>query len=173
AGLNAARRVKGLDPWTPARHDAYIGVLIDDLVTRGVTEPSRMFTSRAEYRLSLREDNADYRLTEIGRNLGLVDDARWDAFNRKRDAVETELERLRTTWVNPQTLPTETATRLLGRSIEREYSLQELLRRPNLTYDALMQFERKPGDLLAGPGLNDTVAAQQVEIQIEYEGYIK
>src|SRR5690625_909210 len=173
AGLNAARQSKGLEPWTPARHEAYLGVLIDDLVTRGVTEPYRMFTSRAEYRLSLQEDNADYRLTELGRNLGLVDDERWTRFNRKRDAIETELQRLKTTWLNPQTLPSDAAKQLLGQEIEHEYSLQELLRRPNLSYTDLMSFEMEPGKPLVGPGLDDDVAAQQVEIRIKYEGYIK
>src|SRR5690606_20970866 len=104
AGLNAARQAKGLEPWSPGRSEAYLGVLVDDLITRGVTEPYRMFTSRAEYRLSLREDNADLRLTELGRQMGLVDDARWDAFNRKRDAIEAEVQRLKSTWVNPKVL---------------------------------------------------------------------
>ena len=130
AGINAGLHVQGKEAWCPRRDQAYLGVLVDDLVTRGVSEPYRMFTSRAEYRLSLREDNADMRLTEIGRELGVVDDVRWDAFSRKRDAVSRETERLRTTWVNPKTLPAEEATALLGKPIDHEYSLADLLRRP-------------------------------------------
>lgn len=138
AGINAGLQVQGKDAWTPRRDQAYLGVLVDDLITRGVTEPYRMFTSRAEFRLSLREDNADMRLTEVGRTLGVVDDARWDAFNRKRDAVSRETERLKSTWVNPATLPLEDAEPVLGKGIEREYSLSDLLRRPNVTYESLM-----------------------------------
>ena len=172
AGLNAARQAKGLESWTPKRNEAYLGVLVDDLITRGVTEPYRMFTSRAEYRLSLREDNADLRLTEEGRRLGLVDDARWDLFNRKRDAVANELERLKTTWINPKTLSLHTAEALLGKQIEREYSLLDLLRRPEVSYDALMALQGADGQILAGPGLTDDVAAEQVEIQVKYAGYV-
>ncbi|MGK4925336.1 tRNA uridine-5-carboxymethylaminomethyl(34) synthesis enzyme MnmG [Bordetella hinzii] len=173
AGVNAALYANGRESWVPRRDEAYLGVLVDDLVTRGVTEPYRMFTSRAEYRLSLREDNADLRLTEIGRKLGLVDDARWDAFNRKRDAVEAEVQRLQSTWVNPRLLPEEAAQALLGKAIEREYSLADLLKRPNLSYAALMQARDGQGQLLAGPGvLGDAVLAEQVEIQIKYAGYI-
>ncbi len=138
AGINAGLHAQGKPTWTPKRHEAYIGVLVDDLITRGVTEPYRMFTSRAEYRLSLREDNADMRLTEIGRELGVVDDTRWDAFNRKRDAVAREVQRLRLTWVNPRTLPAEDASRVLGQAIEREYRLADLLRRPHVSYEQLM-----------------------------------
>ncbi|MGI9152721.1 MAG: tRNA uridine-5-carboxymethylaminomethyl(34) synthesis enzyme MnmG, partial [Rubrivivax sp.] len=127
AGLNAALQVQGREPWLPGRAEAYLGVLVDDLITRGVTEPYRMFTSRAEYRLQLREDNADLRLTEAGRHLGLVDDQRWDAFNRKRDAVSRETQRLRGAWVNPRSLPAEEAQRVLGTAIEREYNLADLL----------------------------------------------
>jgi len=131
-----------------------------------------MFTSRAEYRLSLREDNADLRLTEQGRRLGLVDDARWDAFNRKRDAVAAEVERLRSTWVNPRILPAQAAEPLLGKEIEREYSLSDLLRRPNVSYRSLMQARNAEGGLLAGPGLPEGELAEQVEIQVKYAGYI-
>jgi len=138
AGINAGLQVQGKDAWTPRRDQAYLGVLVDDLITRGVTEPYRMFTSRAEFRLSLREDNADMRLTEAGRAIGVVDDVRWDAFNRKRDAVSRETERLKSTWVNPAILPLEDAEPVLGKGIEREYSLADLLRRPNVTYEALM-----------------------------------
>lgn len=173
AGVNAALFSQDREQWTPRRDEAYLGVLVDDLVTRGVTEPYRMFTSRAEYRLSLREDNADLRLTEIGRRLGIVDDARWDAFNRKRDAVAAEVERLKSSWVNPRVLPAEVAEPLLGKAIEREYSLADLLKRPNVSYEALMAARNADGSLLAGPGVvQDDVLAEQVEIQVKYAGYI-
>ncbi|ARP92367.1 tRNA uridine-5-carboxymethylaminomethyl(34) synthesis enzyme MnmG [Bordetella genomosp. 9] len=172
AGANAALAALEREPWTPRRDEAYLGVLVDDLITRGVTEPYRMFTSRAEYRLSLREDNADMRLTETGRRLGLVDDARWEAFERKRETVEKEVQRLRSTWVTPRNLPQETAQTLLGQAIEREYSLADLLKRPNVTYDALMQVALPDGTPVAGPGVADRDAAQQVEIQVKYAGYI-
>ena len=172
AGLNAALQVQGRDPWLPRRDQAYMGVLVDDLITRGVSEPYRMFTSRAEYRLSLREDNADMRLTEKGRELGLVDDARWDAFNRKRDAVSREIERLKSTWVNPRTFPAELAEPLLGKSIEREYSMADLLKRPDVSYAALMQVTNANGELVAGPGLEAGALTEQVEIQVKYAGYI-
>ncbi|MBO9354290.1 tRNA uridine-5-carboxymethylaminomethyl(34) synthesis enzyme MnmG [Bordetella petrii] len=173
AGANAALQALDRDTWTPRRDEAYLGVLVDDLVTRGVTEPYRMFTSRAEYRLSLREDNADLRLTEIGRKLGLVDDARWDAFSRKRDAVAAEVERLKSTWVNPRSFPAEAAEPLLGKAIEREYSLSDLLKRPSVSYAALMQARNTDGGLLAGPGVTgDDILAEQVEIQVKYAGYI-
>jgi len=176
AGVNAARRAQDLAEWTPRRDQAYLGVLVDDLVTRGVSEPYRMFTSRAEYRLSLREDNADLRLTDIGRNLGLVDDARWAAFNRKRDAVAAEVERLKSTWVNPRLFPAEAATALLGKPIEREYTLADLLARPEVRYADLMAARDGAGALLAGPGLlagsNPGEVAEQVEIQLKYAGYI-
>jgi tRNA uridine 5-carboxymethylaminomethyl modification enzyme len=173
AGVNAALFSLEREQWTPRRDEAYLGVLVDDLVTRGVTEPYRMFTSRAEYRLSLREDNADLRLTEIGRRRGIVDDARWDAFNRKRDAVSAEVERLKSSWVNPRILPAEVAEPLLGKAIEREYSLSDLLKRPNVSYEALMAARNADGSLLAGPGvMEDEVLAEQVEIQVKYAGYI-
>ena len=166
AGVNAALQVKGKDAWCPRRDEAYIGVLVDDLVARGVTEPYRMFTSRAEYRLMLREDNADLRLTELGYQLGLVDEVRWQAFARKRDAIALELERLKSTWVNPKTLQLADSERILGKGIEREYSLADLLRRPEVSYQDLMTL---PG---LTPGVNDTTVAQQVEIQTKYQGYI-
>ncbi|MGQ0509885.1 MAG: tRNA uridine-5-carboxymethylaminomethyl(34) synthesis enzyme MnmG [Betaproteobacteria bacterium] len=166
AGLNAALQANGREPWCPGREEAYMGVLISDLVTRGVSEPYRMFTSRAEYRLMLREDNADLRLTEMGRKMGLVDDMRWDAFNRKRDAIARERERLRSTWVNPRTLPPEVAERLLGQAIEHEYSLESLLRRPNVSYHTLNELAA------SSKGVVDQVVAEQVEIQTKYEGYI-
>jgi tRNA uridine 5-carboxymethylaminomethyl modification enzyme len=166
AGLNAGLRALGRDSWCPRRDEAYLGVLVDDLITRGVSEPYRMFTSRAEYRLMLREDNADLRLTEIGRKLGLVDDARWDAFSRKRDAIDLETERLRSTWVNPRSVSTEIAERVLGQPIEREYTLHELLRRPNVSYRSLSLIPA------AGKAILDDVVAEQVEIQAKYQGYI-
>ncbi|GGX24416.1 tRNA uridine 5-carboxymethylaminomethyl modification enzyme MnmG [Pigmentiphaga litoralis] len=172
AGINASLQARGKEAWTPRRDQAYLGVLADDLITRGVTEPYRMFTSRAEYRLSLREDNADARLTEVGRELGLVDDARWDAFNRKRDAVASEVERLKSTWVNPRSFQADAATQLLGKPIEREYSLFDLLKRPDVSYDNLMKAENGDAGLLAGPGVRDPIVADQVEVQVKYAGYI-
>ena len=167
AGINASLLVKERAPWCPRRNEAYLGVLVDDLITRGVSEPYRMFTSRAEYRLSLREDNADLRLTDIGRELGVVDDTRWEVFCRKRDAIAREQERLKSTWLNPRLLLQEDAERVLGQAIEREYSLLDLLRRPDVDYAALMTL---PG---AGPAIGDVQAAEQVEIQAKYHGYIE
>ncbi len=166
AGLNAALLAHGHEAWCPRRDEAYLGVLVDDLITRGVSEPYRMFTSRAEYRLMLREDNADLRLTETGRRLGIVNDARWDAFNRKRDAIATEQERLKSVWVNPRTLAREDAERVLGKGIEREYTLSDLLRRPDVSYAALMSLPN------AGPGVVDAEIAEQIEVQAKYSGYI-
>ncbi|CAG2138693.1 tRNA uridine-5-carboxymethylaminomethyl(34) synthesis enzyme MnmG [Cupriavidus numazuensis] len=175
AGINAGCYVRERDAWTPRRDQAYLGVLVDDLITRGVTEPYRMFTSRAEFRLSLREDNADMRLTEIGRELGVVDDVRWDAFNRKRDAVSRETERLKSTWVNPTILPAEDAVPLLGKPIEREYSLADLLRRPEVGYDDLMALQggrhAPEAPLDADPRLMDQIR-EQIEIGVKYHGYI-
>jgi tRNA uridine 5-carboxymethylaminomethyl modification enzyme len=197
AGVNAALQARSMgfgdavksaagtvtysaDMWLPGRDEAYLGVLVDDLITKGVTEPYRMFTSRAEYRLQLREDNADARLTEQGRALGLVDDARWEAFNRKRDAVSRETERLKTTWVNPASLLPAEAERVLGKAIEHEYNLADLLRRPGVTYDTLMGMhtihrDGTPTQGLAAPEVSRETApevVEQVEIAIKYAGYI-
>ncbi len=166
AGLNAARLAKDEESWWPLRNEAYLGVMVDDLTTRGVQEPYRMFTSRAEYRLSLREDNADQRLTDIGRRLGLVEDVQWRRFELKREAMARESERLKSTWVNPNNLLEIDARRVLGKTIEREYSLFDLLRRPEVTYASLISL---PG---AGPGLLDEETAEQVEIEAKYAGYV-
>ncbi|HEU0204803.1 MAG TPA: tRNA uridine-5-carboxymethylaminomethyl(34) synthesis enzyme MnmG [Burkholderiaceae bacterium] len=172
AGINATLQVQGREPWCPRRDQAYLGVLVDDLVTRGVSEPYRMFTSRAEYRLNLREDNADLRLTEIGRRLGCVDDVRWSAFARKRDAVAAEIERLRSTWVNPRILGEQEAARVLGKSIEREYTLSDLLRRPGVDYQTLVTLMAADGSPLGGRAVEAPAVAEQVEITIKYAGYI-
>ncbi len=167
AGLNAGLQAQGKPGWYPRRDEAYLGVLVDDLITRGVSEPYRMFTSRAEYRLMLREDNADLRLTEIGRKLGLVDDARWDAFSRKRDAITRETERLKSTWVNPRSVPPELANQALGQPLEREYTLYDLLRRPNVSYRSLSIIQPTVKDIV------DSLVSNQVEIQAKYQGYIE
>jgi tRNA uridine 5-carboxymethylaminomethyl modification enzyme len=172
AGLNAALKVHSRDAWVAGRDQAYLGVLVDDLITRGVSEPYRMFTSRAEYRLSLREDNADARLTEAGRKLGCVDDARWAAYARKRDQVEREIERLRSTWVNPRILSEPDSVRLFGKPLEREYALADLLRRPSVRYNELTRLKRADGAELGGPAVCDLAVADQVEIAIKYSGYI-
>jgi len=166
AGINAGLHVQGRESWWPRRDEAYLGVMVDDLVTRGVSEPYRMFTSRAEYRLSLREDNADLRLTEAGRRLGVVDDLRWQRFERKQEAIAREAERLKSIWVNPARLPEAEARRVLGQPIEREHSLFDLLRRPEVGYEALMTL---PG---AGIGVDDAEVREQLEIQAKYSGYV-
>ena len=166
AGINAGRFAVGEEGWCPGRDQAYLGVLVDDLVTRGVTEPYRMFTSRAEYRLQLREDNADLRLTEAGRALGVVGDQRWDAFCRHRDAVDRELERIKSCWVNPKVVGQAEAERVLGQPLERESALVELLRRPGVSYGKLLTL---PG---AGTAVADARVAEQVEIATKYAGYI-
>jgi tRNA uridine 5-carboxymethylaminomethyl modification enzyme len=170
AGANAALYAQEKDSWCPSRNQAYLGVLVDDLITRGVTEPYRMFTSRAEYRLLLREDNADIRLTEAGRKIGLVDDARWEAFSRKQEAVLQEQERLKSTWVRPATLPKEDAIRVLGKPIEHEYSLFELLRRPELSYEALLSLPTSEAAVKYEDIAEEV--RQQVDIAAKYQGYI-
>jgi len=167
AGINASLLADEREGWCPRRDQAYVGVLVDDLITRGVSEPYRMFTSRAEYRLQLREDNADLRLTEIGRSIGVVDDARWAAFCRKRDAVAAEIERLKSTWVNPRIVDAATAERVLGQGLDRDYALVELLRRPGVGYASLMSL---PG---AGAAVADAEVAAQVEVTTKYAGYIE
>jgi tRNA uridine 5-carboxymethylaminomethyl modification enzyme len=166
AGVNATLHARGMDAWCPRRDEAYLGVLVDDLVTRGISEPYRMFTSRAEYRLMLREDNADLRLTEIGRGLGLVDDQRWDAYARKRDAIAREHERLRSTRIGPQDVGAQESVRVLGKQLECECSLYDLLKRGGVTHASLASLSGAGGQDL------DPAVAQQVEIQTKYEGYI-
>lgn len=169
AGTNAALHATGDESWCPGREQAYLGVLVDDLITNGVSEPYRMFTSRAEYRLMLREDNADMRLTEAGRKIGLVDDVRWEAFARKQDAIQREQERLKRTFVQPATLSAEDAMRVLGKPIDHEYSLFELLRRPEVSHEALLSL---PGGQAGYAGEINPQVRQQVEIAAKYQGYI-
>ncbi|PKO46644.1 MAG: tRNA uridine-5-carboxymethylaminomethyl(34) synthesis enzyme MnmG [Betaproteobacteria bacterium HGW-Betaproteobacteria-22] len=166
AGANAALYVQEKEAWCPARDEAYLGVLVDDLITRGVSEPYRMFTSRAEYRLQLREDNADMRLTETGRKLGLVDDVRWEAFSRKKEAILREQERLKKTFVQPASLSADCMQALFGKPLEHEYSLFELLRRPEVSYDALLTLRAD------GLGELNPAVREQVEIAAKYQGYI-
>jgi tRNA uridine 5-carboxymethylaminomethyl modification enzyme len=184
AGINAALQCRTLSgqandmggAWLPTRDQAYLGVLVDDLITKGVTEPYRMFTSRAEFRLQLREDNADMRLTEVGRQMGLVDDARWAAYCAKREAVSRETERLKSTWVNPRNLPSAESERVLGKAIEHEHNLLDLLRRPNVSYAQLMSLDggRFEAQEVSRETLGDLAAAviEQVEITAKYSGYI-
>ncbi|MFI0546030.1 MAG: tRNA uridine-5-carboxymethylaminomethyl modification enzyme MnmG/GidA [Brachymonas sp.] len=199
AGMNAALQVQEKTAWLPRRDEAYLGVLVDDLITKGVTEPYRMFTSRAEFRLQLREDNADMRLTEQGRVMGLVDDARWQHFSRKREAIAQESERLKSTWVNPKIIAPAEAERVLGKALEHEYSLGELLRRPNVGYAKLMGLQTMGGQTAAAlqpkPSTNtenkilvshETPSShlvgldggllqevlEQIEVSFKYAGYI-
>ena len=184
AGINAALQCRSLSgvgndmggSWLPSRDQAYLGVLVDDLITKGVTEPYRMFTSRAEFRLQLREDNADMRLTELGRQMGLVDDERWTSFCTKREAVSRETERLKSTWVNPKNLPEAESARVLGKSIEHEHNLFDLLRRPGVSYEGLMSLDagRFVATAVSRETLGDltTSVIEQVEIAAKYSGYI-
>ena len=175
AGINAGLAAKGKEPWLPKRSESYIGVLVDDLITRGVQEPYRMFTSRAEYRLSLREDNADMRLTSIGRDLGLVDDYRWEVFCRKQEAVSRETSRLQDIWVGPKHEAAPLVSELLGQDLSHECNLTELLRRPGVTYEAMMALGNgmwAPESLDQDLGLVAQIS-DQVEISVKYEGYIE
>ena len=189
AGINAALQCRSLgfgspalsaagsatytgDTWLPRRDEAYLGVLVDDLISKGVTEPYRMFTSRAEFRLQLREDNADVRLTEVGRQLGLVDDVRWDVFNRKRDAVSRETQRLKALWASPKNVSAAEAERVFGKALEHEYNLLELLRRPDVDYAALMSLESGKFADTEAPPSDDITVVEQIEIVAKYAGYI-
>ena len=184
AGINAALQCRSLSgagndmggAWLPSRDQAYLGVLVDDLITKGVTEPYRMFTSRAEFRLQLREDNADMRLTEVGRKMGLVDDERWTSFCTKREAVSRETERLKSTWVNPRNLPDAESARVLGKAIEHEHNLFDLLRRPGVSYESLVSLDsdRYASTTVSRETLGELSAPviEQVEIAAKYAGYI-
>ena len=167
AGANAALMAQQKDLWYPRRDEAYIGVLVDDLITLGTQEPYRMFTSRAEYRLLLREDNADQRLTEIGRSLGLVDDVRWAAFERKLESLENEIQRLKEVWIYPAHKEAQKASELMQLPLSKEHTLFDLLRRPNVTYTALSELE------LFGEGVADPSVVEQIEIDAKYAGYIE
>jgi len=166
AGMNAGLQVQDKEGWSPRRDQAYMGVLVDDLSTLGTKEPYRMFTSRAEYRLLLREDNADARLTEKGRELGLVDDVRWEAFSQKQESIELELQRLKSHWVNPTSVNADEINALLKTPMQRESTLEAMIRRPEIDYHSLMQVQG------LGPAIEDPIAAEQVEIKIKYQGYI-
>lgn len=172
AGVNAALMVQGREQWTPRRDEAYLGVLVDDLTSKGVAEPYRMFTSRAEYRLSLREDNADQRLTPIGRKLGLVDDIRWKAFSEKREAVEQEKQRLRSTWINPKIVAQAEAERVLHKGIDREYNLYDLLKRPDVSYQDLSTLSKENGERALSNPLQQNDLVSQLEIEVKYAGYV-
>lgn len=168
AGINAGLLVQGKDSWCPRRNEAYLGVLVDDLITKGVTEPYRMFTSRAEYRLQLREDNADLRLTEIGRKLGVITDAHWDEFSYKRDAVFGEIERLKKVFIHPGNINGTSAEELFGGKIEREYSLHDMLKRPEFDYNKIQQLPNFGEQVVS----DDERICEQVAIQVKYAGYI-
>ena len=168
AGINAGLLVQEREPWCPKRSEAYLGVLVDDLITKGVTEPYRMFTSRAEYRLQLREDNADLRLTEIGRKLGVVGDVQWEIYCRKKDTIFSEIERLKSVFIHPGSIDAKPAEDLLGKPLEREYSFHDILKRPEISYTDLTAFSNF-GEIVT----NDERVGEQIAIQIKYDGYIK
>jgi len=167
AGINAALAIQEQAPWWPRRDEAYLGVLVDDLITQGTQEPYRMFTSRAEHRLILREDNADLRLTATGHRLGLVSDEHWFAFEKKREAIEREVQRLKDTWIQPGAVSVEDSKRVFKTELTREYCLEDLLRRPEVTYEKLTTLAA------AGSMVADEVVADQVEVQVKYAGYIQ
>ena len=173
AGINASLYVQEKEPWVPKRSEAYMGVMVDDLITQGVQEPYRMFTSRAEYRLSLREDNADIRLTEIGYKLGCVPLEQWIDFEQKREKIAREIERMKSTWVHPSMLSSKEAERVIGKEIEREYSLADLMKRPDVDYDKLASLTSVEGKNWASEEELDEKVREQVEIQIKYAGYIE
>jgi tRNA uridine 5-carboxymethylaminomethyl modification enzyme len=168
AGINAGLYAKDQESWYPKRNESYIGVMVDDLVTKGVTEPYRMFTSRAEYRLQLREDNADLRLTEIGRKLGVVGDYQWEIYCNKKEMIFTEVERLKKIWIHPNNVDVNLAVKLFGKQLEREYSLFDLLKRPDISYNKLQLLEK-----FGKVKITDEITVEQVEIQVKYDGYIK
>lgn len=173
AGANAALSALDREQWTPSRTTSYLGVMVDDLTTKGVTEPYRMFTSRAEYRLSLREDNADARLSETANKLGLLSEEKWARYARKHEAVQREIERLKSTWVNPMIVSQADCERVLGKKIEREYSLAQLLSRPNTVYEELMTLKKADGSLVSDQKLGDAAQVEQVDIAMKYSGYIE
>lgn len=173
AGANAALSALDREQWTPSRTTSYLGVMVDDLTTKGVTEPYRMFTSRAEYRLSLREDNADARLSETAYKLGLLSEEKWARYARKHEAVQREIERLKSTWVNPMIVSQADCERVLGKKIEREYSLAQLLSRPNTVYEELMTLKKADGSLVSDQKLGDAAQVEQVDIAMKYSGYIE
>lgn len=173
AGANAALSALDREQWTPSRTTSYLGVMVDDLTTKGVTEPYRMFTSRAEYRLSLREDNADARLSETAHKLGLLSEEKWARYARKHEAVHREIERLKSTWVNPMIVSQADCERVLGKKIEREYSLAQLLSRPNTVYEELMTLKKADGSLVSDKKLGDAAQVEQVDIAMKYSGYIE
>ncbi len=173
AGINACRFIDDLEAWVPKRNEAYMGVMVDDLVTQGVQEPYRMFTSRAEYRLSLREDNADIRLTETAYRMGCISQEHWEMFEKKREKIAREIERMKSTWVHPHMIDQHEASRVIGKAIEREYTLADLLRRPDVNYENLMSLTSREGKNWAPDNDLEKAVKEQIEIQIKYAGYIE